>query len=50
MVKQLSPRTIGVEGTLTLLLVDSAGIVKKVWSGKLGDAEQEQVLTIVKNG
>jgi hypothetical protein len=49
-VKQISRRTIGVEGTPTLLLVDGAGVVKKVWTGKLGEAEQQQVLTTLKKG
>lgn len=40
-IKQVSLRTVGVEGTPTLLLVDGAGLVKKVRTGKLGDAEQQ---------
>jgi hypothetical protein len=47
-VKQFSLGTIGVEGAPTLLLVDAVGIVKRVWTRKIGQAEQEQVLTILK--
>jgi len=30
--------------------VDGGGGVKKVWTGRLGDREQEQGLTILKKG
>jgi hypothetical protein len=49
-IKQLPLRTIGVEGTPSLLLVDGAGIVTKVWTARFADPEQEQMLTILKEG
>lgn len=44
-VKQLSLESIGVRGTPTLLLIDSSGVVKKSWIGKLLPEEE---LTVVK--
>ncbi|SPF53650.1 exported hypothetical protein [Candidatus Sulfopaludibacter sp. SbA4] len=49
-VKQVSLGTIGVRGTPTILLVDSKGVVTKVWTGKLKAEEQEQVLGVLKKG
>jgi len=49
-VRQVSLGTIGVRGTPTMLLVDSKGVVTRVWTGKLQDQEQEQVLSVLKKG
>jgi hypothetical protein len=49
-VKQASPGEIGVRGTPTILLVNGAGVVTRVWSGKLQPEEQEQVLGVLKKG
>ena len=40
-VKQATPGEIGVRGTPTMLLVNSAGVVTKVWTGKLQPEEEE---------
>jgi thioredoxin-related protein len=42
--KQLSPASLGVVGTPTLLLVDNAGVVVDEWRGKLSVDEEEQVI------
>lgn len=47
-VKQVSLGNIGIRGTPTLLLVDSKGIVTRVWSGRLLDQEQDQVLNALR--
>jgi hypothetical protein len=39
--------TLGVTGTPTLILVDSAGRVVDFWIGKLSEAEQQQVIDAV---
>jgi Redoxin len=49
-VKQASLGTIGIHGTPTMLLVDGKGVVAKVWTGKLSEPEQEQVLSILRKG
>jgi len=43
-VKQLSPSSLGVAGTPTLLLVDNAGVVVDEWRGKLTPDEEEKVI------
>ena len=49
-VRQATLDEIGVRGTPTVLLVNSAGVVTKVWAGKLQPEEQEQVLRLLKKG
>jgi thioredoxin-related protein len=49
-VKQVPLETIGVSGTPTMLLVNSSGIVTKVWTGKIPPEEQDQVLGILRKG
>lgn len=46
-VKQASPGSIGVRGTPTMLLVNGRGAVTRVWVGKLGPRDQEQVLSVL---
>ncbi len=46
-VTQFALGRMGVRGTPTLLLVNSAGIVTNVWVGELGPAQQSQVLSVV---
>ena len=46
-VKQITLANIGVSGTPTVLLLDSAGIVTNSWVGKLQPVEEDQVLTTV---
>lgn len=41
------PNSIGVQGTPTVLLVDGKGKVKNVWMGRLDEAGQKQMLSIV---
>ncbi len=43
-VKQSTLNAIGVSGTPTLILVDSAGVVKETWVGKLVPAQEDDVL------
>ena len=49
-IQQVPPASIGVRGTPTMLLVDSKGVVTRVWTGKVQDAEQENVLAVLKKG
>lgn len=44
-VRQISLNTIGVAGTPTLLLVNGAGVIAKVWVGKLQTDGESQVLS-----
>jgi thioredoxin-related protein len=44
-VLQASPQSIGVQGTPTLILVDSIGKVSKVWVGKLRPEQENEVLS-----
>ena len=43
-VKQSTLSAIGVTGTPTLIMVDSAGVVKESWVGKLPPAQEAEVL------
>lgn len=43
-IRQFPLNKVGVSGTPTLLLVDSAGVVKKSWIGKLPSEEEVAVL------
>jgi thiol-disulfide isomerase/thioredoxin len=47
-VKQAQLNTIGVTGTPTLLLVDSAGRVSDAWQGKLQPEQEAGVLAVLK--
>jgi thioredoxin-related protein len=47
-VRQLAPAGVGVRGTPTILLVDSRGIVSRVWTGRLQEEEEEQVLSVLR--
>ena len=44
-IKQLSPGTIRIKGTPTLLLVNNAGIVTDEWLGKLPPEKEAEVLS-----
>jgi len=46
-VKQLSLDKIGVSGTPTLLLVDTSGVVKNSWVGKLSPQQEANVLSVL---
>ena len=48
-VKQFSLEKIGVSGTPTLLLVDTAGVVKNFWVGKLSPEQEANVLSVLKS-
>lgn len=43
-VRQASPGSTGAGGTPTLILVDSSGVVKNSWVGKLSTPEETEVL------
>jgi hypothetical protein len=43
-IKHADFQSLQVSGTPTLLLVDSKGIVQKVWLGKLSEAKEKEVL------
>ncbi len=47
-VKQVSPTSIGVRGTPTLLLVDNTGTVLEQWNGKLPAAQEDAVIARLK--
>jgi hypothetical protein len=49
-VKQAGLGEIGVSGTPTMLLVNSSGIITKIWVGMLQPEAQEQVLSVLKKG
>lgn len=44
-IRQISPGTIRIRGTPTLLLVNSAGVVTDEWLGKLPPEKENEVLT-----
>lgn len=43
-VRQLAPRSLGVAGTPTLLLVDNNGVVVNEWRGKLSSEQEQSVI------
>ncbi|SRR6266436_215730 len=47
-VKQASPMPMGVRGTPTLVLVDNTGTVLEQWNGKLPAAEEDKVISRLK--
>jgi hypothetical protein len=47
-VKQVSFESLKVGGTPTLILVDSAGVVERVWLGKLSFTQEAEVLSRLK--
>jgi hypothetical protein len=47
-VKQATLGAIGVRGTPTLLLVDSAGKVTDIWQGKVQQDQEDAVLAVLK--
>jgi hypothetical protein len=49
-VKQFSLDKIGVNGTPTLLLVDTSGVVKNSWVGKLSPEQEATVLSVLAKG
>ena len=49
-VKQFSLEKIGVSGTPTLLLVDTSGLVKSFWVGKLSPEQEAAVLSMLAKG
>jgi thioredoxin-related protein len=49
-VKQAELSNIGVRGTPTMLLVNSNGVVTRVWTGRLAPEQQEQALSVLKRG
>lgn len=49
-VKQFSLEKIGVRGTPTLLLVDTSGVVKNFWVGKLSPEQEAIVLSVLAKG
>jgi hypothetical protein len=49
-VKQFSLEKIGVSGTPTLLLVDTSGVVKNFWVGKLSPEQEATVLSVLAKG
>jgi hypothetical protein len=49
-VKQASMGDIGVQGTPTMLLVNSAGVVTKTWVGKIQPEQEQEVLAALRKG
>lgn len=46
-VRQVELSTIAVQGTPTLLLIDSAGVIKKSWIGQLSPSQESDVLNAI---
>jgi hypothetical protein len=46
-VEQADPRSVGVSGTPTLLLVDKKGVVQHVFVGQLPEADQTEVISLL---
>ena len=49
-VKQATMSGLGVRGTPTMLLVNGAGVVTKIWVGKIQPEQEQQVLTALRKG
>jgi len=49
-VKQSTMAAIGVQGTPTMLLVDSGGVVRRIWVGKIKPEQEEQVIAALRKG
>ena len=49
-VEQATMAGIGVKGTPTMLLVNSAGVVTKVWVGKIQPEREQEVLAALRKG
>ena len=49
LVKQLQLGDVGVRGTPTMLLVNNAGVVTRVWNGKLRPEDEERVLSTLRD-
>jgi hypothetical protein len=49
-VEQAAMAGIGVKGTPTMLLVNSAGVVTKVWVGKIQPEREQEVLAALRKG
>jgi len=47
-VKQARLDSVGIRGTPTLVIVDSTGVVKHVWVGRLTTEKESEVLSLVK--
>lgn len=47
-IKQSPLSSVGIRGTPTLILIDSNGIVKESWVGKLPDSEEAKVINRVR--
>jgi len=46
-VRRAVPAAIGVRGTPTLILVNNAGVVQKVWRGRLPPAKEDEVMAAI---
>ena len=49
-VAQSDPRSVGVAGTPTVLLINDEGVVTYSWSGKLSDDEAAKVINRLNDG
>ena len=49
-VRRLSMGQIGVQGTPTMLLVNSAGVVTKLWVGRVKPEQEQEVLSAIRKG
>jgi hypothetical protein len=47
-VKQIELGELGVQGTPTLLLVNSSGVVTNIWAGKVRSEDEDKVLSTLK--
>jgi hypothetical protein len=49
-IKQATMSGMGIQGTPTMLLVNSAGVVTKIWVGKIMPEQEQEVLNALRKG
>ena len=49
-VEQVPMGSIGIRGTPTMLLVNSSGVITKMWVGKIQTEQEQEVLTALRRG
>ena len=49
-VRQVTLGDIGIRATPTMLLVNSAGVVTKIWVGRVKPEQEQDVLTALRKG
>jgi hypothetical protein len=49
-VEQASMAGVGIRGTPTMLLVNGAGVVTRIWAGKVQPEQEQEVLSVLRKG